>query len=104
MDVYSLYINIPSNEGIKAVETTLKGKNLQTKVIISFLELTLTLNNFILNYTNFLQIKRCAMGTKNKMHANIRKHLPLDETNLVVVRGLIHQEVSTKVHQRGDLK
>ena len=29
--------------------------------------------------------------------------LPLDETHLVVVRGLIHHEVSTKVRQRGEL-
>ena len=29
--------------------------------------------------------------------------LPLDETHLVVVRGLTHQEVSTKVRQRGEL-
>ena len=29
--------------------------------------------------------------------------LPLDETHLVVVRGLIHQEVSTKVRQWGEL-
>ena len=35
MDVCSLYISIPNNEGIKAVETTLKWKNLQTKVIIN---------------------------------------------------------------------
>ena len=30
----------------------------------------------------------------------MRKHDPLDETQLVAVRGLIHQEVSTKVRQR----
>ena len=64
MDVRSLYINIPNNEGLKAVETTLKRKNLQTKVIISFLKLILTLNNFIFNCTNFLQIKGYATGTK----------------------------------------
>ena len=43
----------------------LKRKNLQTKVIISFLKLILTLNNFIFNCKNVLQIKRCAMGTKS---------------------------------------
>ena len=64
MDVCSLYTNIPSNEENKSVETTLKRKNLQTKLIISFLKLILPLNNFIFNCTNFLQIKRCAMGTK----------------------------------------
>ena len=64
MDVRSLYTNIPNNEGIKAVETTLKRKILQTKVIISFLKSVLTLSNFILNCTIFLQIKGCAMGAK----------------------------------------
>ena len=28
---------------------------------------------------------------------------PLDESHLVALRGLIHQEVSTKVRQRGEL-
>ena len=28
---------------------------------------------------------------------------PLDETHFVAMRGLIHPEVSTKVHQRGEL-
>ena len=51
-------------EGIKADETTLKRKNLATKSFISFLKLMLKLNNFILSCINFLQIKRCAMGTK----------------------------------------
>ena len=53
MDALLLYTNIPDNEGIKALETTLKRKDLPTEVIISFLKLILTLNNFILNCTNF---------------------------------------------------
>ena len=64
MDTRLLYTNISNNKGIKAVETTLKRKNLPTKIIISFLKLILTLNNFIFNCANFLQIKECAMGTK----------------------------------------
>ena len=64
MDVRSLCTNISNNEGIKAVETTLKWKNLPTKAIISFLKLILTLSNFVFNSTNFLQIKGCAMGKK----------------------------------------
>ena len=64
MDVRSLCTNISNNEEIKAVETTLKWKNLPTKAIISFLKLILTLSNFVFNSTNFLQIKGCAMGTK----------------------------------------
>ena len=64
MDVRSLYTNIPHEEGIKAVETTLARKGLPTRVIITFLRLILTLNNFIFNTINYLQIKGCAMGTK----------------------------------------
>ena len=81
MDVRSLYINIPNNERIKAAETALKRKNLQTKVTISFLKLILTLNNFIFNCTNFLQIKGYAMGTKcaptyaNILMVYLRKHV-----------------------------
>ena len=59
MDVRSLYSNIPHKEGIKAVETTLKHKNKPTMVIITFLKIILTLNNFIFNCK-----KGCAMGTK----------------------------------------
>ena len=64
MNVRSLSTNISNNEGIKAVETTLKRKNLPTKAIISFLKLILTLSNFVFNSANFLQIKGCTMGTK----------------------------------------
>ena len=32
-----------------------------------------------------------------------RQYVPIDETHLVVGRGLIHQEVSTKGRQRGEL-
>ena len=64
VDVRSLYTNIPYNEALKAVDSTLKQKNLQTKVIISFLKLILKLNNFKFICTKFLQLKRCAMATK----------------------------------------
>ena len=64
MDVPSLCTNIPHKEGIKAFETTLKRNSKSTRVIITFLKLLLTLNNFIFNCKNYLQIKRCAMWTK----------------------------------------
>ena len=64
MDVRSLYTNIPNKEGIEAVETTLKRKNIGTTIISTFLRLVLTLNNFVFNNQNYLQIKGCAMGTK----------------------------------------
>ena len=55
---------VTNNKGIKAVERTIKRKNLQIKVVTSFRKLLLLMNNFIFNYTNFLQIKGCAIGTK----------------------------------------
>ena len=64
MDVRSLYTNIPNKEGIEAVETTLKRKNIGTTIISTFLRLVLTQNNFVFNSQNYLQIKGCAMGTK----------------------------------------
>ena len=64
MDVRSLYTYIPNKEGIEAVEKTLKRKNIGTRIISTFLRLVLTLNNFVFNSQNYLQIKGCAMGTK----------------------------------------
>ena len=43
MDVRSLYTNISNKEGIKAVETTMKRKNIGTRLISTFLRLVLTL-------------------------------------------------------------
>ena len=66
LDVKSLYTNIPNNEGIKAVREAYDNhpnKTVATKVIITFLSLILTLNNFVFNSINYLQIMGCAMGT-----------------------------------------
>ena len=65
-DVKSMYTNIPNNEGIKAVRKAYDNhpnKTVATKVIITFFRLILTLNNFVFNSMNYLQIMRCAMGT-----------------------------------------
>ena len=51
LDVWSLYTNIPNNEGIKAVREAYDNhstKAVATKVILTFLSLILTLNNFFL--------------------------------------------------------
>ena len=51
LDVWSLYTNIPNNEGIKAVREAYDNhstKPVATKVILTFLSLILTLNNFFL--------------------------------------------------------
>ena len=52
-----------SKQGI-TVKTTLKTRNIGTRIISTLLRLVLTLNNFVFNSQNYLQIKGCAMGTK----------------------------------------
>ena len=64
MKVRVLYTGIPHNEGLKAVETTLKQKNIFIKVIIKFLQLVLLLNNFAFSCKHYPQMKNCAMATK----------------------------------------
>ena len=66
MDVRSLYTNIQNEEGIKALEESLDAcqfKTTTTKIIITLMWLILTLNNFIFNGLNYLQIKGCSMGS-----------------------------------------
>ena len=66
LDVKSLYTNITNNEGIKAVKESYekyKEKAVSTKVIITFLSLILSLNNFVFNCTHYLQTMGCAMCT-----------------------------------------
>ena len=51
-DVKSLYTSIPNSEGIFAVKAAYKSypeKSVATKVIITFLAVILTLNNFMFN-------------------------------------------------------
>ena len=67
MDVKSLYTNIPNGEGISAIDELLKESSTPTSlktVNVTFLEMILTLNNFVFNGKHYLQIKGCAMGTK----------------------------------------
>ena len=66
LDVRSLYTNIPHKEGIEAVKQKLKKSktSISIKVILTFLKLILTLNNFVFNDINYLQKKGYAMGTK----------------------------------------
>ena len=64
--VKSLYTNIPNSDGIKAVKTPLDNfprKKIATKVKTTFLSLNLTLNNFVFNCKNYIQLKSCDMGT-----------------------------------------
>ena len=60
-DILSLYTSIPNNEGIATTKKRYSyiHKTLHTKIIITFLALIVTLNNFVF----YLQIKGCALGT-----------------------------------------
>ena len=66
MDVRSLYTNIPHKEGINAIKQSLgkRPAKVSSVIILMFLNLILTLNNFVFNGINYLQTKGCAMGTK----------------------------------------
>ena len=64
MDVKALYI--PNNEGLQALKEAMdkkQHKSVATTVIVTLMSLILTLNNFVFNDKNYLQIKGCAMGT-----------------------------------------
>ena len=69
MDVRSLYTNVPNQEGIEAVKSYLQARaepsdrNL-SQVIATFLSLILTLNNFVFNDENYVQVNGASMGTK----------------------------------------
>ena len=65
LDVRSLYTNIPHKEGIEAVKQKLKKSkpSISIKVILTFLKLILTLNNFVFNGINYRQKKVYAMGS-----------------------------------------
>ena len=75
LDVKSVYTNIPNNEAIKAVREAYDNhpnNTVATKVITTFLSLILTLNKFVFNSINYLQIMGYAMGTIcAPAHANI---------------------------------
>ena len=61
-----LYTNISNNKGIKAVREaydSYPNKTVATKVIITCLSLILTLNKFVFNFINYLQIIGWIIGT-----------------------------------------
>ena len=66
MDVKALYTNILNDEGLQALKETLdkkQHKSVTTNIIVTLMNLFLTLNNFVFNDKNYLQVKGCAMGT-----------------------------------------
>ena len=73
LDVRSLYTNIPHKEGIEAVKQKLKKSkpSINIKVILTFLKLILTLNNFVFNDINYPQKKGCAMDTNLRLAMQI---------------------------------
>jgi len=66
--VTSLYINIPHTHGLAALEHFLDTRRRPRKPSTSFLlqlaQFVLTMNNFVFENHNFLQIKGTAMGTR----------------------------------------
>ena len=65
LDVKSIYANIPNHEGISSIKSTLNfvsQKRIATKVIIRFLFLISTLNNFVFNEIHSVQKIGCATG------------------------------------------
>ena len=64
--IFLIRHNIPHKDGIEAVKQKLKKSkpSISIKVILTFLKLILTLNNFVFNRINYLPKKGCAMGTK----------------------------------------
>ena len=77
LDVTSLYTNIPTEEGLKAVRYSLnkhrKGSHNSTnESLINLLEFVLTKNNFRFDDQHFLQIWGSSMGSKvSPSYANI---------------------------------
>ena len=66
-DVTALYTNIPNDEGIRAVELTLKKHRppfCPAQLVSNLLRLVLTKNNFTFNGKHYLQVGGTAMGTK----------------------------------------
>ena len=75
LDAKALYTKIPNHDGIEAVKEATNNqakKPITARVIIKFLCLKLTLNNFIFNGIHYIQKKGCAMGTSCALaYANI---------------------------------
>ena len=66
VDIKTLHKNVPNFEGIKTAKTSHNNfprKAIATKVMPTFLSLILTLNNFVFNCKNYIQIKYYTMGT-----------------------------------------
>ena len=64
MDIRSLYRIFLARNEMEQWKQPRKEKNIGTKIISTFHQLILTLNNFVFNCQNYLQIKGYAMGTK----------------------------------------
>ena len=65
----SPYTHLPNQEGVAAVKCYLRaranpGDGILSKILTTFLTLILTLNNFVFNDQNFVQINGASMGTK----------------------------------------
>ena len=85
------------------------GKSFLVNIfIISYQESVWPRSDSLLGHTKTFFRKNCSWSCYSwrVWHMTRLKHgnqPPLDETHLVAARRLIHQEVSTKVRQRGEL-
>ena len=67
LDVSSLYINTPHDEGIAACKAALYTRDVQdppTSDLVLLISEILTKNNFVFGEENFLQVQGTAMGTR----------------------------------------
>ena len=89
LDVTSLYINIPHNEGIKACRTALETREAQqppTNDLTKLIEMILLRNNFIFGEDHCLQLHGMALGTKmDPLYANLFINVGRLETHLLKV-------------------
>jgi hypothetical protein len=92
-DVSSLYTSIPHKDGITACRIALNTRQYPdppTQILVEFINIILSKNNFMFNNQHYLQIQGTAMGTKMApSYANLfmaqfeetfmatRQHLPL---------------------------
>ena len=103
IDVKALYKDIPNSEGIAAVKgkhNNYTKKTIATKVIATFLALSLTLSNFIFNSKFYLQIKGCAMGT---ICAPTYANIFLSEFEERYIYSLIKNKSSSYLHFIADI-
>ena len=86
MEVRSIYMSLPNNQGIAATSKRYAScihKTLPTKIITKFQALILMLNNVVINSKFYLQIKGCGMGTICAPDMQISSWLNLNKNTFI---------------------